>query len=186
MLEVGAESFSHAASFVADMQPMFLAATTALGEEVVHRAKSQEAGIRAGSPIEVLLVEDDADAAALAQVHLAGDPGAAFRVEWTPGIVEAMIRLADPGIDVILLDLGLHEFTGIMSYRAIEIAARRRLPVVVFTSDDSVTSRELTLALGATDYLLKHETSPLRLRQALHSAIRRGRPGRGGTEPRVC
>ena len=79
---------------------------------------------------------------------------------------------------------GLPEFSGTMSYRAIEIAAGRKLPVVIFTSDESDTSRELTLALGATDYLLKHETSPLRLRQALHHAVQRGRRGSGGR--RLC
>jgi len=72
-------------------------------------------------PIQVLLVEDDPDAAELVRMTLEDcvDP---FRVEWCRGLIEALRRLLEPGIDVILLDLGLPELRGHRSYCAIETA----------------------------------------------------------------
>jgi DNA-binding NarL/FixJ family response regulator len=133
-------------------------------------------------PIQVLLVEDDAETAGLVQMDLMEDADGSFRSEWRHNLVEAMMRLAHPGIDVIVLDLGLPESSGCMSYRAIDIAARHRLPIVIFTSDDRRGSRDVALGLGAAGYLLKHESSPGQLRQALRDALLHGRPWRGGAE----
>jgi DNA-binding response OmpR family regulator len=130
----------------------------------------------AASPIQVLFVEDDAETAGLVHIHLSEDRDGEFHVEWTPNLVEAVIRLAQPGIDVVLLDLGLPELSGYKSYRVIEAAARHKLPVVIFTSDDRTVSKDLTLGLGAADYLLKHESSPAQLKLALRNAVLRGRP----------
>jgi DNA-binding response OmpR family regulator len=121
-------------------------------------------------PIQVLVVEDDADAAALLQVHLMeeDDP---FSVEWSQNLIDAVNRLARPGIDVIVLDLGLPELSGYKSYRVIEAASGYKLPVVIFTSDDSNVSKDLTLGLGAAGYLLKQKSSAAQLRQALRNAV---------------
>jgi len=94
--------------------------------------------------IHVLLVEDDAEAAELTQVHLAEDGNDEFRVEWTLNLVDAMTRLARPGIDVVILDLGLPELSGYKSYRVIESASQYKVPVVIFTSDERGVSKDLT------------------------------------------
>ena len=117
----------------------------------------------------VLMVEDDVDAAALIEILLTEDGDQSFRVEWTRNLVEAQCRLARPGVDVVLLDLGLPELTGYKCYRAIEAAAKE-LPVVIFTGDDRDVSRQLTLKFGAANYLIKGQSSPAELRQALHDA----------------
>ena len=51
-------------------------------------------------------------------------------------LLEAMYRLEQTGIDVVLLDLGMPELNGYKSYRAIESVAGRPLPVVILTADD--------------------------------------------------
>ncbi len=126
-------------------------------------------------PIQVLLVEDNEDAAWLVQFCLTGE-GEQFRIEWASDLLQAMSRLALPGIEVVLLDLGLPELDGYKSFRAIDAAADGRIPVVILTSDDSRDSRDLTLGCGASDYLIKDSISPDRLRAALVKAVQRGRP----------
>lgn len=128
-----------------------------------------------GAQIRVLLVEDDVEAADLVQLTLVADRIDAFQVEWAANLAEAMIRLSQPGVDVVLLDLGLPELSGYKSYRVIECASERKLPVVIFTADERSISKELTLGFGAADYLLKHEASPVQLKHALRNAVLRGR-----------
>jgi CheY-like chemotaxis protein len=134
------------------------------------RAPELPRGMRtsARSPIRVLVVEDDAETAELVHCHLTEAGDELFLPEWASGLVEAVIRLAQPGIDVILLDLGLPESSGYRSYRVIKSLAARNLPVVIFTADDRGISRDRTA--GAADYLLKHENSPAQLRRALSKA----------------
>jgi DNA-binding response OmpR family regulator len=127
-------------------------------------------------PVQVLLVEDNEEAAWLVQICLTQGEGEQFRVEWSQNLLEAMTRLAQPGIEVVLLDLGLPELTGYRSFRAIEAAADGKVPVVILTSDERSVSRDLTMGCGASDYLMKNRISPEQLRQALLDAIRRGRP----------
>jgi two-component system catabolic regulation response regulator CreB len=126
-------------------------------------------------PVQVLLVEDNAEAAWLAQVSLTESRAQQFRVEWSQNLFEAMTRLAQPGIEVVLLDLGLPELNGYKSFRAIDVAAEGKIPVVILTSDDSRDSRDLTLGFGASDYLIKDSISPARLRAALVKAVHSGR-----------
>jgi two-component system, cell cycle sensor histidine kinase and response regulator CckA len=127
-------------------------------------------------PVQVLLVEDSAEAAWLVQACLKGPKGDQFRVEWTDTVLDAMTRLALPGIEVVLLDLGLPELNGYRSFHAIDAAANGKVPVVILTSDDRTVSRDLTVGFGASDYLIKGRISPVQLRESLLNAIRQGRP----------
>ena len=127
-------------------------------------------------PVQVLLVEDSTEAAWLVQAYLRRPEGDQFHVEWTQTIQEAMTRLALPGIEVVLLDLGLPELTGHRTFRAIDAAASHKVPVVILTADDRPVSRDLTVGFGASDYLIKDRISPAQLRESLFTAIRQGRP----------
>lgn len=133
-------------------------------------------GTAVSAPIRVLLVEDDPEAADLVQFSLLDETSGGFDFEWAPNLVEATIRLSQPGIDVVLLDLGLPELGGYKSYRVVELASGSNIPIVILTADDRTISRELTMGLGASDYLLKHEMSPARLKHSLRDAAFRGRP----------
>jgi DNA-binding response OmpR family regulator len=121
--------------------------------------------------IQVLMVEDDPEAAELAKAYLTADGSDAFYVEWSSNLFKAMYRVKQPGIDVVLLDLGMPELSGYKSHRAIESAAGRPVPVVILTADDRSLTKELTLGYGASDYLLKQDISAPQLRQALRKAV---------------
>ncbi len=99
-----------------------------------------------------------------------------FSVQWSRTVRHAMTCLGEGDVDVVLLDLGLPELSGYRSFRAIQIASARDLPIVIFTADESILSKELTLGFGASDYLVKQQCSPAQLRQALRMAVLRGRP----------
>lgn len=132
----------------------------------------------ADASIQVLLVEDDPDTADLVQNCLGGDGDEPFDVEWVPSLTEAVIRLAQPGIAVVILDLGLPELTGYKSFRVIEAAAGRRVPVVIFTADAGELSKDLVQgregADGAVAYLVKQESTPEQLRRAVWMAAKKG------------
>src|SRR3984885_2851670 len=107
-------------------------------EPIVHRG-----GPRMALPIQVLLVEDDPDAARLTSTHLNQYEDDLFRVEWKSNIHNALNRLVQPGIDVVLLDLGMPELEGYKTHLAITSVVEK-VPVVILTSDDSTISQEIT------------------------------------------
>src|SRR5277367_3560495 len=122
-----------------------------------------------GRPIRVLLVEDDPDQANLAMAYLNGDRSDLFRVEWKDNLLNAVSRLAQPGIDVVLLDLGMSDLSGYKTHLAIT-PVTKKTPVVVLTSDERTVSKDVTKMQGVFRYLLKQRTSPVELRQAVHEA----------------
>jgi DNA-binding response OmpR family regulator len=129
----------------------------------------------ADSPIRVLLVEDSPEAAEMVELSLAED-GGRFCVSWCRNMHHAMTRLSERDTDVVLLDLGLPELSGYRSFRAIQIAAARDLPIVIYTADESLLSKELTVGFGASGYLVKQHCSPAKLRESLRKAVLQGRP----------
>jgi DNA-binding response OmpR family regulator len=144
---------------------------TATKYEMNPPAVTQQTATGVARPIQVLLIEDEEEAAELVQIRLTEQENEQFRVEWSPNLREAMDRLQQPGIDVILLDLGMPELSGYKSYRAVRASAGRKVPIVIWTADDRSVSRDLTLGFGAADYLVKQQSSPARLRQALRNAV---------------
>src|SRR5579862_3656941 len=139
--------------------------TATLTCDIANEIEPGQPSNRGERPIQVLVVEDNTEAAELVKIHLTKAGDYRFRVEWTPTLLEAIKRLRKPGIDVVLLDLGLPELSGYKSHRAIEAAAGDNFPIVIFTSDESHLSKALTLDFGASDYLLKHKCSSEQLRE---------------------
>lgn len=140
--------------------------TATCSEPTVHRT-----GPGMGVPIQVLLVEDDPDAAAFTDAQVSLNEDDIFRVEWKNNILNALSRLAMPGIDVVLLDLGMPELGGYKTHLAIKSAAGKSVPVVILTGDDSTISQNITRLQGAANYLIKHRTSSVELRRALYEAV---------------
>jgi CheY-like chemotaxis protein len=135
-------------------------------EPTVHRSDTQLA-----LPIQVLLVEDDLDAATYTSAQVRQNPDDIFKVEWKDNVLSAISRLSEPGIDVILLDLGMPGWGGYKTHLAIISVVRTTVPVVILTGDDSTASQDKTKLQGAANYLIKHRTSPVKLRQALYEAV---------------
>lgn len=106
-------------------------------------------GVSAPSPATILIVEDDplAQAAEGFALHQAG-----YRVLGAASLADARQRLAAGPPDLVLLDLGLPDGSGLTLTRQL---AAVRVPVVIVTSRAALSERVLGLTLGAQDYLTK-------------------------------
>ena len=140
-------------------------------EPQAQNFRAAAAGLPGDEPIHVLLVEDDAEAATVVRFSLHHGEQETFELEWSHNLTEAMQRVGQPGIDVVLLDLGLPEMSGYRCQRALEAASNYQVPMVILTGDDDGLSRDLVFSSCASAYLVKDETSPLQLRQELYRAV---------------
>src|SRR6187549_1373360 len=85
---------------------------------------------------------------------------------------DAELRLAEPAVDVILLDLGLPDAQGLGAVRRAHAAAPR-VPLVVLTGLDDDTIAVQALQEGAQDYLVKGQIETRGLLRALRYAVER-------------
>jgi two-component system KDP operon response regulator KdpE len=99
----------------------------------------------------LLLVDDE-----LMVRRLLGDAlaHAGYHVEVASNDTEALDRLAQPGIDMLLVDLRLGDADGVQVMQA----ARQlwpRLPIIMLTANGSLSSAIAAVRAGVADYLLK-------------------------------
>jgi DNA-binding response OmpR family regulator len=125
------------------------------------------------TPIAVLLVEDDPDAAELVRVHLSQQNSPSFSIEWCDRLDSATRRIALPGIEVVLLDLTLPNTTGSQTLRCFRKSLPSTVPIVIYSADDSKKSKDLIWACPYVKaYLIKDKTSPAELRQVITDVVR--------------
>jgi diguanylate cyclase (GGDEF)-like protein/PAS domain S-box-containing protein len=124
------------------------------------------------SPTTVLLIEDiDADAE-LIQAALAGAGDSSFRIEWVVSLVDALERLEQKEVEVILLDLALSDGQGIAAFDQLIKAAPNALILVLSgTSDEEIVHQ--AMQLGAHDYFSKAHIDAHWLPRALRYVIER-------------
>lgn len=119
--------------------------------------------------VKILIVEDD-DHVAEALSAFLGRAG--YSVVRAPDGTSAMEAL-NPGIDVILLDLGLPDIDGIDLCR--RIRGRSSAPVIMATARGQVQDRITGLHAGADDYIVKpYDARELVAR--IEAITRRSRP----------
>jgi two-component system copper resistance phosphate regulon response regulator CusR len=101
----------------------------------------------------ILLVEDDADLAAVTAMGLRNE---AYAVDVARSVSEATSLLAGTEFDLACIDLGLPDGDGIDLVRAVAAGAVTRPGrVIVITARDAVADRVAGLDAGADDYLVK-------------------------------
>jgi len=132
-------------------------------------------------PIQLLLVEDDAGDAMLVESLLAG---VAPNVDVTR--VERLREAAEmlsspPGIDCVLLDLGLPDAIGLEAVERLRAAAPDAAIVVLTGHDDEQRGVD-ALSRGAEDYLVKGQVDGPLLARAIRYAIERCRADRSQRE----
>jgi two-component system, OmpR family, response regulator len=98
----------------------------------------------------VLIVEDDADVAALVTTYLRGQGLHVECVQSGHALFETVSR--EP-VDVVLLDLGLPGEDGLAILR--ELRGRWRGPVIIVSGRGEAVERVVGLELGADDYVAK-------------------------------
>jgi two-component system OmpR family response regulator len=118
----------------------------------------------------VLIVDDDAEIAAIVSRYLAANN---CRVSTSANGAQLRAALSGPPIDLILLDLGLPDEDGLSLLRHLQ--TNWRGPVIVVSGRGESVERVVGLELGADDYV----TKPFDLRELLarvRSVLRRARP----------
>ncbi len=103
--------------------------------------------------LKVLLVEDGADVARVIEVGLIK---AGFRVDWVTSGEEALNRVNNGGIGLVLLDVGLPGIDGHTVCRRIRShPTRSKLPIIMLTSLSDEEDIVVGLETGADDYVTK-------------------------------
>jgi signal transduction histidine kinase/DNA-binding NarL/FixJ family response regulator len=120
--------------------------------------------------LSVLLVEDNPGDARLIREMLAEASHTPTRLVHLDHLGAALQRLREPGIDVVLLDLGLPDSQGLATFCAVRAAAPR-LPIVVLSGHTDTTLALRAVREGAQDYLLKGHVDPEILVRALRYAV---------------
>ncbi|WP_436923213.1 bacterio-opsin activator domain-containing protein [Halosimplex amylolyticum] len=142
-----------------------------------------------GDELDLLLIEDNPGDARLIEEMLrevgdlrqrvegdaAGADGSRIHHETT--LSDGLDRLAESGTDVLLLDLGLPESTGLETLERV-LDATEFVPIVVLTGlrDEGVGVE--AVQRGAQDYLVKDEVTSDLLVRSIHHAIERNRQER--------
>jgi len=124
--------------------------------------------------IRVLLVDDDPEDAALLRRALCPSSAAGFEIEVAESVSHALTRVAEGGIDIAVLDLGLADSRGLDAVAAIRSEAEE-LPLVVLADDNDHALALAALNLGAQDYLIKGVADGPAITRALLFAIERRR-----------
>jgi C4-dicarboxylate-specific signal transduction histidine kinase len=124
--------------------------------------------------INVLLIEDNPGDARLVREALQGTSDPSYRVEWVRRLSLGLNRLADGGIDVLLLDLGLPDSQGLATLAAVHASAPH-LPVVVLSGALDEQFAVEAVQASAQDYLVKTYANRHVLTRSLRYAIERKR-----------
>jgi PAS domain S-box-containing protein len=122
----------------------------------------------------VLLVEDNPADARLLKEMLWQIPAFRFHVIWAERLSAALERLAEGGIDVVLLDLSLPDSRGLNALAKIQGKAPQ-LPILVLTGLDDEALAARAVREGAQDYLVKGQVDANLLSRAARYAIERKR-----------
>ncbi|HEY9063809.1 MAG TPA: PAS domain-containing protein [Burkholderiaceae bacterium] len=123
-------------------------------------------------PIRVLLIEDNPADARLIEIMLAESQTLRFQFSWVDNLTAGIARVRAGEADVVLLDLGLPESTGLDTLERLRDGAR--VPTLVVLSgltDEAVAVR--ALRSGAQDYLVKGQVDSSLLIRSIRYAIER-------------
>jgi putative two-component system response regulator len=122
--------------------------------------------------LRALLVEDNKADVDLIRDMLSETEPAGFAMGTVSRLSEALSRLKDGPIDIVLLDLGLPDSIGLQTFRKLREAAPD-IPIVVLTGN---TDQQMAIAAvreGAQDYLVKGEINASLLTRSVRYAVER-------------
>ena len=122
----------------------------------------------------LLLIEDDPEDALVIRRALAEAGGAAFALERRDSLGAGAARLAEGGIDLVLLDLSLPDSRGLDTVIGVREQAPD-VPIVVLTGADDEALATRAIQEGAQDYLVKGRFGADALGRAIRYAIERQR-----------
>src|SRR5690349_19054226 len=118
-------------------------------------------------PLKILLIEDNPADQSMISGMLAQARGWDFALEWVTNLTAGLERLRGDGIDLVLLDLGLPESTGLATVQRL-FAEGIPVPTLIVLS--GVTDEDIAikaLQSGAQDYLVKGQVDSALLQRAI-------------------
>ncbi|MFQ5852906.1 MAG: ATP-binding protein [Candidatus Binatia bacterium] len=126
------------------------------------------------SVVQVLLIEDDPGYADLLREILLREKEPLFALEWVDRLQSGLRRLAQGGIDAVLLDLSLPDSQGFDTFVQ-ACAQASQVPIVVLTAIDNETVAIKAVQEGAQDYLVKGQVGNRMLSRVIRYAMERHR-----------
>ncbi len=127
--------------------------------------------------IRLLLVEDNPGDADLVREMLDSTPSAKFELSHASRLSDGLTLLAGGGHEVVLLDLGLPDSTGLETFYGLH-AAVPWIPVVVLTGSTDWEVGIQAVAAGAQDFLVKGTVDGATLARRIRYALERKRAER--------
>jgi two-component system, NarL family, sensor histidine kinase UhpB len=124
--------------------------------------------------IHILLLEDYAAYARVLEEALDDAAPGAFRLTCVPDLANALACLSRLSFDLILVDLGVTDSSGLMTLRRV-VEKARGVPTIVLTGVDDEAVGEAAVKAGADDYLVKTQTGGRRLWRVIRYSIERHR-----------
>ena len=122
-------------------------------------------------PIRILLIEDNPADVKVVERRLQSD-GSSYSIRAIDRVAESLPLLDEKQVDLILLDLGLPDSTGLESFHRLRAQAPD-VPIIVLTGEaDPGIARE-AVRNGAQDYLIKGQLEGDLLLHAVHYAAER-------------
>jgi len=122
--------------------------------------------------IKVLLIEDNPRDTRQIREMLSEVSGAAFDMEYADRLLTGLELLTTGVFDVILLDLGLPDCSGLNTFTRVH-AQSPEVPIVILTGLDDVTVAIKAVRDGAQDYLPKNQLDSNLLSRSMNYAIER-------------
>jgi len=125
-------------------------------------------------PIQLLLIEDNRDAAFLIRKLLEEIKPGAFHITHVERLAAGFKHVSAQPVDAILLDLSLPDSTGLETLTRVR-AHQPSAPIIVMTSLDDETIALEAVRQGAQDYLIKGRSDGELIARAIRYAIERTR-----------
>lgn len=122
--------------------------------------------------IDILLIEDNPDDHAIIRNYLRKGFAEGHRLVWKQRMEEAMEHLAYHHVDIVLLDLGLPDSSGLESLARVHSAAGN-VPVVVLSGNGEQETALQAVREGAQDYFPKQRLNPDALARVVRFGIER-------------
>src|SRR6201990_1498613 len=132
--------------------------------------------------IRLLLVEDNAADARVVERHLREAGLNRVTSDWVQTAADAAQRLTTGEYDLVLLDLGLPDATGLQALRALRAIADLT-PIIVLTGSDDYKQGLSAVREGAQDYLEKRRVNAGMLSRIVSYSVERSSSHRDLVRP---
>ena len=124
--------------------------------------------------LHILMVEDNPADVDLIRELLPDTGAVGFQIESVSRLSEALSRLKNEGVDLVLLDLGLPDSQGLETFRKL-LEAAPHIAVIILTGNDDQEMAVAAVREGAQDYLVKGQVGGNLLSRATRYAVERQR-----------